>query len=415
MEQIKQHKEKGSAEYINRLNKINVVNLIRHEGQISRAEIVKRTGLSAPTVTRIVDSLINKEGLAVQVGIGESSGGRPPMIVRFNGENNYVIGLDWGRTHIHLVLADLNAAIVADIDEAIDKKRDFEQDIEMVVALVDKLIAKSNIPVSKIAGMGVAAAGYVNQNTGIIEFSPNFGWSKVNIEEALDRSFSFPVKVDNVSRTMALGELWYGLGKAINNFLFVNIGYGIGSGIIVDRKPFIGFDGFSGEIGHSRTPITPVSGENRQCMCGKSNCLECFVSGRGIAETAKQRINECADSKIIDLCNGNIDNITTELLAKAASEGDSFAINIFEEAAEILGLALANFSNAFNPQAIILGGKVSRAGDFFISKIRETFEKETLQHITRNVDIFESSLPGQEAVKGAVAIVLREVLELNIG
>lgn len=407
------HTEKGSAEYINRLNKIAVLNLIRQEGRISRAEIVKRTGLSAPTVTRIVDSLINNEGLAVQEGIGESSGGRPPVIVRFNGVTNFVIGIDWGRTHINGVVANLNAEILLNIDEPIRSDTDFEHDLNRVVDMINKLISRSNINPNKLLGIGVAAAGYVNFHSGTIEFSPNFGWSKVNLKQSLSSYFQIPVAVENVSRVMALGELWYGVGHQLGNFLFVNVGYGIGSGLIVDHKPVPGYDGYCGEIGHTRLLVGP-SVEQRHCVCGKTDCLECYVSGRGIAETAKQRIRKEPSEILNSLVEGNPERITTEILAQAAAQGDPLAISIFEEAAEILGIAFANFSNAFNPNAVVLGGKVTRAGNFFVTKIKEVFEAETLQHVSRPVKLLTSSIPGEEAVKGAIALVLKEVLELNI-
>jgi len=407
------HKEKGSAELINRMNKKTVLNLIRHEGVVSRASIVKKTGLSAPTVTRIVESLIHNEGLAVEIGMGESNGGRPPLMVRFNGEENFVIGLDWGRTHIHIVLADLNARIIEEIDQPVSFDHDFGYDLEQTVALVRQTITKSGVPETQILGMGIAAAGYVNHVTGEIEFSPNFGWSKVNLASELQQNFPFPVKVGNVSRVMALGELWYGLGKEIDNFLFVNIGYGIGAGIIIDRKPMTGYDGFSGEIGHTRL-LNEKNHEIRQCVCGKVNCLECFASGRGIAETARANREIFRNELLMKLCNHKVENLTTEILSKAANEGDPYSISVFNEAAVLLGHSLANYSNALNPGAVIIGGKVTQAGTFFFNKIKMVFDAETLQRVRRPVELLPSSMPGQEAVKGAIALVLKDVLALNL-
>ncbi len=407
------HNEKGSAELINRMNKKAVLNLIRHEGAISRASIVKKTGLSAPTVTRIVESLIHNEGLAAEIGIGESNGGRPPLMVRFSGDHNYVIGLDWGRTHIHLVLADLNARIIEELDQPVSSAHDFGHDLKQVITLVRKTILKSGVPEIQILGMGVAAAGFVNHKTDDIEFSPNFGWSQVNLASKLGRNFPFPVKVENVSRVMALGELWYGLGKEIDHFLFVNIGYGIGAGIIINRMPMTGFDGFSGEVGHTRL-LNENKHEIRQCVCGKVNCLECFASGRGIAETARKNPEIYRNEKLMNLCGHKLENLSTEILSKAANEGDAYSISVFNEAAVLLGHALANYSNLLNPRALIIGGKVAQAGTFFLDKIKMVFDNETLQKVNRPVELLPSSMPGQEAVKGAIALVLKEVLDLNL-
>lgn len=410
--------EKGHpvmAEHINRLNKILVLNIIRQEKEISRADIVKKSGLSAPTVTRIVDSLINIEKLAIEVGTGESKGGRPPMIVRFNSEENYVIGIDWGRTHIHGIISNLNAEIIFNLDIPISSGGSFESDVKILNGLVDTLITSSGIEKNKLKGIGLAVAGFVNHKTQEVEYSPNFGWSKLDIQSVLQEKFKVPIVVDNVSRVMAMGELWYGVGNKFRNFVLVNIGYGLGSGIIVDGKPFNGFDGYAGEIGHNKIIIQ--SGKNdqqRKCVCGKFNCLECFASGRGIAQTVKEQIHKYPQSIINDYSEGNIDCITTEMIAMAAKAGDKFARNVLEEAAALLAVTLANASNTLNPEAIIIGGKVVLSGEFFIEKLQKVFNNEIIQNVKRPVKLIRSELIGEAGVKGAVALILKEIVDLNI-
>ena len=240
-------------------------------------------------------------------------------------------------------------------------------------------------------------------------------WSMVNIKKILQRKFDIPILVDNVSRVMALGELCYGAGANLHNFIFINIGYGIGSGIIIDRKSYDGFDGYAGEIGHMRIKTNGVYPDSsRKCVCGKLDCLECFTSGRGIAQTVKEDINNHPKSLINTLCNNDPTKITTELIAQAAKAGDAYAKLVFEDATIILATAFANVANTLNPQAIIIGGKVVLAGDFFFEKIRKVFQQETLPHVSRPVSLLRSSLIGEAAVKGAVALILKEVLELNV-
>lgn len=402
----------GNAEYINRLNKIKILNIIRDAGMISRAEIVKKAGLSAPTVTRIVDSLINKEKLAQQVGIGESSGGRPPMIVQFNGENNYVIGIDWGRTHIQGVLSDLNAKTLSELDIKTESTDDFDTDLSKVFELIDHLLSVSGIDKSKLMGIGIAAAGFVNKETNLIEFSPNFKWVNVDIRQPLLQRFKVPVKVDNVSRVMALGELLYGLGETSKDFIFLNIGYGIGSGIIMNGQPFYGFEGISGEIGHVK--VISEQSEQRKCSCGKFDCLECYSSGRGIAEQAKKEITDFPDSLILEYAKERDGRISTEHVARAAKYGDQLALRIIEQAAEFLGIALSSLSNVLNPECIVLGGKVAQPDSLFVARVREVFNREKLRGVSREIKIVPSKLKGEAAVKGAVSLILQEVLKLNV-
>ncbi len=399
----------SNTNYINRLNKAKVLNLIRNAGEMSRADIVKETGLSAPTVTRIVDDLIHKEKLVKQVGLGESKGGRPPKIVQFNGENNLIIGLDWGRTHIKATLSNLNAETLYETDTPTEASQNFSKDLQKLYAIIEQLIGQTGIEEDKLAGIGIAAAGYVNKNS-IIEYSPNFSWKNVDLKKPISDRFGVPVIVNNVSRVMALGELYYG-AHDMKDFVFVNLGYGIGAGIIANGKPLLGFNGISGEFGH--TKIYTESYTTRTCVCGKTNCLECFASGRGIEQTARARIKDHPASIVNKLTNYDPDRIDARLLAKAAGEGDSFALGIFLEAAEILGISIANMTNILNPEAVILGGNVTRTGDFFISRIQEVFDREQLVHTNVPVRLMQTSIPGKTAVKGATALILREVLNLN--
>ena len=402
------------AEHINRLNKILVLNIIRQEREISRAEIVKKSGLSAPTVTRIVESLIHIEKLAVEVGVGESRGGRPPLLVRFNSEGNYVIGIDWGRTHIHGIIANLNAETIFNLDIPISTDSAFDKGIKIIDGLVNTLITSSAIDKSKLLGIGLAVAGFLNTSTQEIEYSPNFGWTKINMQKILQERFEKPIILDNVSRVMAQGELWFGKAKNIKNFIFANIGYGLGAGVIVEGKPFIGYDGFAGEIGHNRVSCLVSKVKPRRCTCGKYDCLECFASGRGIAQSAKEELEKYPDSLIHHHCEGDLNNVTTAMVAMAAKAGDKFARKLLEQAAEILGIALANVANTLNPETVIVGGKVASSGEFFMEKLKKVFYRESLPHVKRRIEIQNSGLLGETAVKGAVALILKEVLDLNV-
>ncbi|TKG93747.1 ROK family transcriptional regulator [Puteibacter caeruleilacunae] len=402
---------KGSAQYINRLNKIKVLNLIRESGEISRADIVKLTGLSAPTITRIVASLIKNEKLAEQVGIGDSKGGRPPMIVRFNGENNYVIGIDWGRTHIFGKLTNLNAEPLAELDVKTEASTDFESDLKKVFRLIEKLLKKSGIDKSQLNGIGIAAAGFINKKTNLVEYSPNFKWTNVDVRKPILERFNVPVIVDNVSRVMALGELHYGIGEKLKDYIFINVGYGIGSGIIMNGKPFYGFDGASGEIGHTRVLYNQRN--NRICSCGKMDCLECYSSGRGIEESAIKMIEHYPESSLNDVYN-KYNRISAHKVAIAARAGDNLALSIMNQAAEYLGIAVATMANTFNPAAILLGGKIMKSGDYFVNKIEEVFNREKLQQPEREIKIVKSSLGDEAAVKGAISLVLQEILNFNV-
>ncbi len=402
---------KGNAEYINRLNKIKILNLIRESGEISRVDIANKTGISAPTITRIVDNLINEVKLVSQVGIGVSSGGRPPVILKFNGEDNYIIGIDWGRTHIYGVLSNLNAKTLLKIEVLINTEHNFKSDLDKVIEIINYLITNSKISLSQLRGIGVAVPGYVNKKTNKVEFSPNFKWKNVDIPSYIKAYFNVPVIVDTVARVMAMGELWYGIGDKIKDFVFVSLGYGIGAGIVSEGLPHYGFDGFAGEFGH--TTVSGSTDSQIVCECGKTNCIECYASGRGIAQIAREKLLKNAASSLKLLSENNPESITTEMVAKAAQDGDNTSLEIFENAAKLLGVSIANMTHIINPEVVVIGGKVSNAGDFFFDKIKYYFDQQHLQGSGRHIKIVKSSFQNEAAVKGAISLILKELLNFK--
>jgi len=278
---------KGNAVYINKLNKIKILGLIRDYSTISRAELVTKSGLSAPTVTRIVNSLIHNEKLVQSIGMGSSNGGRPPVMLKFNGRKSYVIGIDLGATAIRGVLSDLNGDFLEEIDIKTRLEAGFGAIMDDVADLINNLAAsKKKSARSIIYGAGIAVAGLIDMKKNIVEYSPVFNWEKVDIVNALKDKVNFPVIFDNVTRLMALGGLCYGKGQRSANFICINVGYGIGSGIIVNGDLLTGRDGFAGELGH----MTIDKDSDIQCSCKKYGCLEALASGKAIALTAQSRL-----------------------------------------------------------------------------------------------------------------------------
>lgn len=398
-----------NAAYINKQNKVKVLRAIREEGKISRADVVRRTGLSAPTVTRIVSSLITEEQLVTEAGRGDSVGGRPPVLIEFRGEANFVIGIDIGATQIRGVLTDLNAKILDEHSVATDVESGFESIIGRVAEVIRRLVESKAAKNGRTRGIGLAVAGLMNTKTDVVEYSPDFGWDQVDVRGALSTQFELPIIYDNVTRVMALGELWYGVGGSHSHFICVNVGYGIGSGIVIDRKLLFGSEGMAGEFGH----ITVDRDSKIQCKCGNYGCLEALASGRAIAQSAKDQMKDGASTTLSVLCADDPDQITARLVAKAANEGDELSFKIISRAADYIGMGIAGLINLCNPKAVFIGGGVAQAGDLFLNTIRSSVNRRVLPSHTNSVDILPVSHGANAAVMGAVSLVLNEVLTLN--
>ena len=400
---------KGNSQYIYRLNKIKILNLIRENGSISKADIAKISGISAPTVTRIVDSLINDEGLILEIGEGVSKGGRRPTLIEFAGLDNFVIGIDIGTSQIYGVLANLNAEIITEVRYDIQ----IDDGLEIILErMSDALCDLQNDPAvegKRIYGIGLAVAGLVDRNKNILAYSPDFHWVNADIVSFVRRRCQLPIIFDNITRVMALGELFYGIGQKVKDFIFINVGYGIGAGIIIDGKPLYGNVGMAGEFGH----ITLDKNSKIVCECGNRGCLEALASGRAIALAAQKRLPQNPDSLLNELCHGNPDRLTSEIVAEASKRGDTLACNVFKDAAEYLGVGVAAMINLFNPQAVVIGGGVSQAGNLLFDTVRSEVKKRALDNMAQNVEIMPTSFGMNSAVMGAVALILNEILHLN--
>jgi glucokinase-like ROK family protein len=406
---LRSYLPKVDSAYINRLNKIKVLSLIREKNEISRADIVKITGLSAPTVTRVVESLINDEKLVCQVGKGDSKGGRPPIMVQFEGENNFVIGVDLGTTNIRGALSNLNAQLVSEIEVPTEADSGFDNVIKKVSTVIEKLVLHPVVKSRRIFGVGMAVAGLINRRNNIVEFSPDFEWFDADILSALKTKIDIPIVFDNVSRVMALGELWYGIGREIKDFIFVNLGYGIGAGIIIDGKPFFGSEGMSGEFGH----MTMEMGSAVRCKCGKFGCLEALASGRGIALAAARELESGAESVLPGLCGGDFSKLSAEMVFRSATEGDQTSLRVFHKTAEYIGIGIASLIDLFNPQAIVIGGGVSRSGDEFLDRIRQTAKTHVIQRHNNFVKIISATYGADAAVMGSVSLILEKMLTFD--
>ena len=404
--------QKKNASYINRLNKVEVLRLIRESGKISRADIVKQTKLSAPTVTRIVDALIN-ENLVVMVGEGDSTGGRPPKLIKFDGTSRYVIGIDLGTTSIRGAISDLEGLFITEIETPTDLQGGFQKIIQQVGQLINKLIKRSKLKEETILGVGLAVAGLINHKTGIVAYSPNFNWKNVDIKKELKKhiELNIPVFYDNVSRVTALGELLYGIGKEHKNFICVNVGYGIGAGIIIQGNLFYGFNGFTGELGHLVLDSnSPYVGKD-----GIRGCLEALSSGYGIAEIAKTRISEGAKTQILQDIGNDLEKISAQVVINAAKAGDPLALEIFDFALHYLGIGVDTLIKLFDPEAIVFSGGLTKSGKVFFEKLQTNIFKHQLSLEENNLQVLPSSFKEDATLIGAFSLIISKILQFEEG
>jgi glucokinase-like ROK family protein len=398
----------GNAKFISEINKIKIINLIRDSDGVSRAALAKISGLSAPTISRIVEKLI-LQGLASEIGAGESRGGRKPTILKFSGVGSYIIGIDLGTTNIYGMLTDLGGRVIAEIKKPTQVEDGFNRIMERVSGIIGELRESLGSKKDRICGIGMAIAGLINRERNIVEFSPDFHWHNVDVRAWLARDLDIPVVFDNVTRAMALGEMWYGAARDIRNFIMINAGYGIGAGIIIQGSPLYGFKGLAGEFGH----FTMDKNSDVQCDCGNFGCLEALASGNAIAKTAQKELRKGAVSVLAEMCGGDLLRVTAEMVADAAKQGDGTAWAIFDTAVEYLGLGIAGLINIINPDAVFIGGGLAQAGDALFNKVRKTVNARALNKTAAGIAIQPATFGPKAAVMGALSLILSGVVNLD--
>ncbi len=387
-------------------NKSLVLRSVWNNNGISRLEISNITRLSTATVSRLVDSLIQDELLMEQQPMAAPKG-RPMKPVCFKAEGHYLIGIDLGTTYIRGVLTNLSIEPIKEIEVVTESHKDPEYVLNKVVQVIMNLASTNLVDPTKIIGVGIAVAGIINLNTGIVEYSPAFNWRNIELREFMNSHVPYPVFFDNVSRAMALGEITFGNKPGFEDLVCINVGYGIGAGIVIGRKLFYGTDGMAGEFGHF-----PVKGDEQVfCTCGKKNCLTAYASGDAIAQRAKIGLITDKSSILNQIAPKDLD---AKHVAEAAKNGDPLANAVFAEAMGYLGRAIAGLLNIFNPQAIVLGGGVSLNGSIFWDNLKPVIEENVFDHRSTKYHILPSSHPDKSAIYGALAMVLQEILNLSL-
>lgn len=389
-------------------SKSKVLDLIRREGAISRSEIARRTRLSLPTVSRIINSLVDHEKLVMEAGTDSSVGGRPASLIEFAGSHKYVIGVDLTTDATEVVIANLNAEFIAQTKTPTNLELEFPGLVAQTCKTVHDLINNSHLPRNDIFGIGLALAGIVNVRKGTIESSAYLRCHEVDVAAEFKRNTDLPVFFDTQARAMAIGELQYGVGRDYDDFICLNIGEGIGAGIVLNRQLFYGQDGLAGEFGH--TVIDRNS--ERWCRCGNYGCLEAIASGAGLVWTVKNSILAGANSLLS--AGHHINDITSGAVVEAAQFGDSVALQAVKEAADAIALGAVNLVHLFGPQALIIGGPLVNAGDLLFQPIRKTLEERIISKGFNTVTIKQATHAEKSILKGAVALISSKILDLTI-
>lgn len=388
----------GNRDLIRAINRSHVLNAIKSYGPIGRADIARRTSLSPATVTSISARLISQQ-LVLEKSAGDSSGGRPPILLVINPKGGYVVGIKLTETHAVCALTDLESQVIAKSSLPLSGHVP-AQVVEDLAQMVLSFVREQKIPKKQILGVGVGLAGIVDAEAGILRQSPIYGWDNVPLRDMLQSKLHIPVYIENDVNTLTLTERWFGHGQGVDNFLTVTVGRGVGLGIVANGQFYRGQTGGAGEFGH-----VTIDANGPICACGKRGCLEAYVGDPGIVRAAQ----EAAAHGKLSTSAQSVDELLT-----LAHAGEAGAINIFDRAGRILGIGIANLINVFNPKKIIISGEGTREGDLLFVPMKESIQQNTMPGLF-DPNVVEIAPWGDDAwARGAAGLVLREVFESPI-
>ncbi len=397
----------GKSSIVKKINTKNVLDIIRKHGPISRTEIAEITDLTPATITNITSELIDNK-LIVEGESGDSSGGRRPIMLKMRSDYYRVIGIYIGSRKLSIITSDLLANIKHKREIKYKKEENTVEDIkkildEEIISIIEKYKAKNK----KIVSIGVGIHGIVDSEKGISIIAPNLGWKNVNIAQMIYDSYGIPVFIDNNTRTMALGENWFGSGKNASSFFCLNIEYGVGGSFFINDKPVNGISFGAGEIGHTTVDI---NGE--MCSCGNRGCLETVASVKALIKQAYEKYPSNKNSKIYAGKEiKSIKDISPEDLYEAAKQGDELAVSLIRKMGENIGIGIANIINILNPELIIINGEIISTGEILLTPIIETVRKRGFSTSVNSTGIVLSKLGGVAYLKGAVVLATQHIFD----
>ncbi len=383
--------------------KKSILGLCVNEGDYSLADLSKELNTSIPTITKLVGELID-DGFLEDMGKQGTNGGRRPSIYGLNSSAGYFVGIEVRKDEISVAVTNFKG-------QTIDYKEDIAFTLENSEASFKKLcdgtkehLSRIGVDASKVLAYGVNLSGRVNNETGYC-FTYFLGEDRP-IASLLEEELMAPVFIENDSRAMTYGEYICGVANKEQDMLFLNVAWGLGMGMILDGKLSYGKSGFSGEIGHF-----PLLDNDQICQCGKTGCLETGASGLALHRIFMEKLRDGRASMLSEKFNKG-GEITLDDILGAILEEDVLAIEVVEEIGAVLGRAIAGLINLFNPELVVIGGRLSAASEYLLLPIKSAIQKHSLNIINRDTTIKFSKLGRKAGPIGACMLSRSKLLGL---
>ncbi len=385
---------KGNNRAIREVNRSIILDLVRRDRRISRTELARRSRLTKPTVSTIIDGLI-ADGVVREVGFGASvaGGGRPARLLDFNEDSAAYLGIHFGMHTITVAVADARGQI----SESRSRPAIYDSPARSVKALrplITEALRAAKVPRSRIEGVAATVPGLYDRESGVCVLAPNLGWRDFPVRAVLADELGMPVTVNNNIHAAAVAEGRVGAARGARSYVCVYVDMGIGSGIVADGRLFFGQRGMSGEIGHC--PVVP---DGPVCGCGRRGCLETVASTMALTRAVERAIAD-GEQTLLRGCA----TLDAAAITRAACDGDRLSRRLLAEAGEHLGRGVAFLLNILNPEMVVLAGPYVAAGEVILGPLRDSVARHAIR--PQGVAIVPSTLDTRAVMIGAVLMVM---------
>jgi predicted NBD/HSP70 family sugar kinase len=377
---------RGSLRSLRELNRLRVLEVVRERGDVSRADIARHTGLSRSTVSSLIAELA-RDGVVVERATNSSAqGGRPPVLLTLDPGAGAVVGLHFDHGTLRVAVADLAHTILAETHRDLDVDHDAEEGLDAAGTLVDDVLAEARVARDRVLGAGVGIAGPVDAHGTVGGSTILPGWAGIDVAAELERRLELRVHVDNDANLGALAESVLGAGRDASEIAYLMLSSGIGAGLILGGRLYRGAGGTAGEIGH-----VLVDEQGPMCRCGNRGCLETFAGGGALVELLRR---------------SHGDSLSIEDMVEQAIAGDPACQRVLADAGRIVGGPVAALCNQFNPELVVVGGRLAPAGELVLGPLREAVRRYAIPAAAETARIVPSALGARAELLGALVLVI---------
>ena len=393
----------GSPQLMRRLNAALVLRAIRDDGPATRATLQRTTGLSKPTVREVVEFLIKTGYVSESPADGTTRGPGPrARVLSFRADLGYVLGVDIGANKILALVADLNGRIVGSDRRATDGSKGAEVVLAESRTAARRALDEAGVARSSLKAVAVGTPGIVDPGSGRVTLAPQLaGWEGIRLAAVLGRSFPCPVLVDNEVHLSVLAERWLGAARGIDDVVYMQIGVGIGAGILIGGEVYRGARGAAGEIGY-----LPIPDGDDPPAAGLGH-FEHAAGGSAFARLGREAARGPDGAVLRELAEGDPDAVDAEIVFAAAARGNEPARRVLDELLDRLARGLASAAALLNPATVIIGGGLSRAGDALL----EPLERRVGELVALPPRLVLSALGDEAVALGAVRLATQSVDE----